>query len=72
MWGMSFADRIIEGARELRPARLLANVIGAIPYAIGWVVATIGRGAWAVISWVLVAARLGFTDTWARRKRRTT
>lgn len=53
-------DDITRQAHEIRPARTILMWVGALLFAIGWVIHKTFMGAWFVGAWAFVAVREGW------------
>lgn len=55
-------DRIAKQAGELKFGRAVLMTLSAPFYALGWLLGTLLRATWTLISWLLAATSVGFRD----------
>ena len=66
MRSVDLFSRIQVEARRLKPGRALLNVLGVLPYLLGWLVGKAAVALWVVLAWLWTATQIGFDD--ARRR----
>lgn len=55
-------DEITRQARQVTPGRTMLTWIGAVLFALGWVVHKVFTVAWFVAAWAFVAVREGWRE----------
>jgi|SRR5215472_5311834 len=55
-------EDISKQAREVRPGRVFASLIGGLLFLIGWLVAKAFGVAWFALVWCAIAVRQGWRD----------
>jgi hypothetical protein len=60
-------DAVGRRAEEIRVGRILALIVGALFFGLGWLVARVVSGLWTGLRWALAAATLGWEQGWVSR-----